>query len=67
MSKNVLPRKSIKPIFDRDENEDDQRRDAFGRKRVDVIHCLLESSDDDDDETILFFCFVFSYWRRLRP
>ena len=52
MSKNVFPRKSIKPIFDRDENEDDQRRDTFGRKRVDVIQCLLESSDDDlDDET----------------
>jgi hypothetical protein len=47
-------RKSIKPIFDIDENEDDQRRDTFGRKRVDVIQCLLESSSDDsNDETVI--------------
>jgi hypothetical protein len=50
MSKNVFSRKSIKPIIDRDENEDDQRRDIFGRKRVDVIQCLLESSSDDSND-----------------
>jgi hypothetical protein len=61
MSKNGFSRrrsfrKSIKPIFDIDENEDDQRRDTFGRKRVDVIQCLLESSssDDSNDESIIF-------------
>ena len=44
-------RKAVRPIIDRDENEDEQRRDASGRKRVDVIECLLESSSDDDSSS----------------
>lgn len=48
MSKNVSRRKTIKPLFDRDETEDELRRDPFGRKRVDVIPCLLESSSDEE-------------------
>lgn len=56
MSKNYFfrtrsSRKSIKPVIDIDEIEDDKRRDLFGRKRVDVIECLLESSSDDNDDT----------------
>ena len=41
-------RKPIKPTIDFDEDEDEQRRDASGRKRVDVIECLLESSSDEE-------------------
>lgn len=48
MSKNVSRRKTIKPLIDRDETEDELRRDPFGRKRVDVIQCLLESSSDEE-------------------
>ncbi|CAF1002888.1 unnamed protein product [Rotaria sordida] len=49
-------RKSIKPTINHDEDEDDKRRDVSGRKRVDVIHCLLESSSsssssDENDNT----------------
>lgn len=44
-------RKHIKPLIDIDEDEDDRRRDSSGRKRVDVIQCLLESSSSDDNET----------------
>jgi hypothetical protein len=56
MSKNSFSqahssRKPIKPVIDIDENEDDQRRDLFGRKRVDVIQCLLDSSSDENDDT----------------
>jgi len=56
MSKNYFSRthyfrKSIKPVIDIYEIEDDKRRDSFGRKRVDVIKCLLESSSDDNDDT----------------
>jgi hypothetical protein len=44
-------RKSIKPVIDIYEEEDNKRRDSFGRKRVDVIQCLLESSSDENDDT----------------
>lgn len=43
-------RKAVRPMIDRDDDEDEQRRDAFGRKRVDVIECLIESSSDDDSD-----------------
>ncbi|CAF1210080.1 unnamed protein product [Rotaria magnacalcarata] len=43
-------RKPIKPVIDIDEVEDDKRRDSFGRKRVVVIECLLDSSSDDNDD-----------------
>lgn len=43
-------RKTIRPIIDRDEQDDDQRRDASGRKRVDVVECLLDSSSDEIDD-----------------
>jgi len=45
-------RKSIKPLIDIYEIEDDKRRDSFGRKRVDVIECLLESSSSDENDDI---------------
>jgi hypothetical protein len=56
MSKNYFSRtryfrKSITPVIDIYEIDDDKRRDSFGRKRVDVIECLLESSSDDNDDT----------------
>jgi hypothetical protein len=44
-------RKPIRPLFDIDEEVDDQRRDSTGRKRVDVVECLLDSSSDDADDT----------------
>ncbi|CAF2717522.1 unnamed protein product [Rotaria sp. Silwood2] len=55
MSKNFSTRthsfrKPIKPIIDTDEDEDDKRRNPSGRKRVDVIQCLLESSSDENDD-----------------
>ncbi|CAF5014766.1 unnamed protein product, partial [Rotaria sp. Silwood1] len=31
------------------QQDDDQRRDSSGRKRVDVIECLLDSSSDETD------------------
>lgn len=40
-------RKSIRPIVDIEEEDDEQRRDHSGRKRVDVIQCLLDSSSDE--------------------
>ncbi|CAF3563264.1 unnamed protein product [Rotaria socialis] len=43
-------RKPIKPVIDIDEVEDDKRRDPFGRKRVEVIKCLLDSSSDENDD-----------------
>jgi hypothetical protein len=43
-------RKSIKPLIDIYEEEDNKRRDSSGRKRVDVIQCLLESSSDENDD-----------------
>lgn len=43
-------RRMIRPVYNIDEDEDEQRRDASGRKRVDVIDCLLESSSSDEDE-----------------
>ena len=43
-------RKPIRPIVDIEEDEDEQRRDHAGRKRVDVIHCLLDSSSDELDD-----------------
>ncbi|CAF1191963.1 unnamed protein product [Rotaria sp. Silwood1] len=42
-------RKHIQPLVDIDEQDDDQRRDSSGRKRVDVIECLLDSSSDETD------------------
>jgi hypothetical protein len=46
-------RKHIRPIVDIEEEDDDQRRDSSGRKRVDVVQCLLDSSsDENDDENI---------------
>ena len=32
------------------EEDDEQRRDSFGRKRVAVVDCLLDSSSDETDE-----------------
>lgn len=58
-------RKSIKPVIDIDEDEDDKRRDLFGRKRVAVIQCLLESSsssDENNDENIINQNFHHSLW-----
>ncbi|CAF1250158.1 unnamed protein product [Adineta steineri] len=49
MSKNSFFRKRIKPAIDVD--DDDGRRDVCGRKRVDVIDCLFDSSSDDNDDT----------------
>ncbi|CAF3354438.1 unnamed protein product [Rotaria sp. Silwood1] len=46
-------RKPIKPIIDADDDEDDKRRNSYGRKRVDVIQCLLESSSDENDDANL--------------
>lgn len=43
-------RKPVKPIIDFNEIEDDARRDLSGRKRVDVIECLLDSSSDDNED-----------------
>lgn len=43
-------RKPIRPIIDRDEQDDENRRDATGRKRVDVVECLLDSSSDEFDD-----------------
>ena len=43
-------RKIIKPVIDIDEDDDDKRRDLSGRKRVDVIECLLETSSDENDD-----------------
>ena len=42
-------RRPVRPIIDRDEADDDQRRDSAGRKRVDVVQCLLDSSSDEID------------------
>ena len=42
-------RRPVRPIIDRDEADDDQRRDSAGRKRVDVVQCLLDSSSDELD------------------
>ena len=43
-------RKPIRPIIDIEEEDDEQRRDHLGRKRVDVVHCLLDSSSDELDD-----------------
>jgi hypothetical protein len=43
-------RKSVRPIIDYDEEDDNQRRDLSGRKRVDVVQCLLDSSSDELDD-----------------
>ena len=48
-------RKAVRPIIDRDEMDDDQRRDVHGRKRVDVVDCLLDSSSDETEESIMTF------------
>lgn len=45
-------RKPVRPLIDIDEEEDNRRRDSSGRKRVDVVQCLLDSSDDEIDEHI---------------
>jgi hypothetical protein len=37
-------------VVDINEDEDAKRRDSSGRKRVDVIECLLESSSDETDD-----------------
>lgn len=47
-------RKPIRPKIDFDDREDEQRRDVNGRKRVDVVHCLLDSSSDENEETKIF-------------
>ena len=39
-------RKHVRPLIDIDEEDDQQRRDSSGRKRVDVVQCLLDSSSD---------------------
>ena len=46
-------RKPVRPLIDIDEDEDNQRRDPSGRKRVDVVECLLDSSSDDLDEIVV--------------
>jgi len=50
MSKKIFTRKSIKPAVDFDDIDDEQRRDTFGRKRVEVIQCLLDSSSDESND-----------------
>jgi hypothetical protein len=46
-------RKPVRPLIDIDEEDDNQRRDSSGRKRVEVVHCLLDTSADEyDDEHI---------------
>ena len=46
-------RKHVPPIIDVDEEDDNRRRDSSGRKRVDVVECLLDSSSDEiDNESI---------------
>lgn len=53
LSRTYSLRKHIRPIIEVDEDDDEQRRDSFGRKRVDVIDCLLDSSPDEiDDENV---------------
>jgi hypothetical protein len=47
-------RRVIRPIIDHDDIDDEQRRDASGRKRVDVVECLLESSSSSDDDSISY-------------
>ncbi|CAF4419893.1 unnamed protein product, partial [Rotaria magnacalcarata] len=42
-------RKRVRPMTDIYEEDDSQRRDLSGRKRVDVVHCLLDSSSDEVD------------------
>ncbi|CAF1480907.1 unnamed protein product [Rotaria magnacalcarata] len=42
-------RKRVRPMADIYEEDDSQRRDLSGRKRVDVVHCLLDSSSDEVD------------------
>ncbi|UJR22895.1 hypothetical protein I4U23_025923 [Adineta vaga] len=46
-------RKHVRPMIDIDEEDDEQRRDSSGRKRVAVVDCLLDSSSDENDETNL--------------
>ncbi|CAF0887048.1 unnamed protein product [Adineta ricciae] len=43
-------RKHVRPMVDIDEEDDEQRRDSFGRKRVAVVDCLLDSSSDETEE-----------------
>jgi hypothetical protein len=53
MSANVTPnslRRTVRPIYDVYEEDDEKRRDSSGRKRVDVIQCLLDSSSDEIDD-----------------
>ncbi len=45
-------RKPVRPIYDIDEEDDNQRRDSSGRKRVDVVECLLESSSTDENDDV---------------
>lgn len=43
-------RRHIRPIIDVDEDDDDdQRRNSSGRKRVEVVECLLDTSSDEID------------------
>ena len=50
LSRTYSLRKHIRPIIEIDDDDDEQRRDSFGRKRVDVVDCLLDSSSDDIDD-----------------
>jgi hypothetical protein len=50
LSRTYSLRKPIRPIIDIDEDDDEERRDSFGRKRVDVVDCLLDSSADEIDD-----------------
>ncbi len=50
LSRTYSLRKPIRPIIDVDEDDDEQRRDSSGRKRVDVVNCLLDSSSDEVDD-----------------
>ncbi|CAF0810050.1 unnamed protein product [Didymodactylos carnosus] len=55
--KTVSKRKQILPLNDEDESKDEsedeelKRRDVHGRKRVDFVKCLIETSSDDDLST----------------
>lgn len=54
MSRKSFSRKTIRPVIDFDDIEDEQRRDSFGRKRVEVIQCLLDSSSDDSTDGVAY-------------
>lgn len=46
-------RKRIRPMADIEEEDENERRDSSGRKRVEVVDCLLDSSADELDNDII--------------